>query len=144
VRDNIRYGRPDATEDEIIHAAQLANAHHFIHRLPEGYATVLSEGGADLSQGQRQLIAIARTVLADPRVLILDEATSSIDTRTEVAIQEAMSRLMAGRTCIVIAHRLRTIRNADEVLILKEGRIIRRGTHRELFASGGRFETPEF
>ena len=144
VRDNIRYGRPDATDDEIIHAAQLANAHHFIHRLPEGYATVLGEGGADLSQGQRQLIAIARTVLADPRVLILDEATSSIDTRTEVAIQEAMSRLMAGRTCIVIAHRLRTIRNADEVLILKEGRIIRRGTHRELFASGGRFETPEF
>jgi ATP-binding cassette subfamily B protein len=144
VRDNIRYGRPDASDDEIIHAAQLANAHHFIHRLPEGYATVLSEGGADLSQGQRQLIAIARTVLADPRVLILDEATSSIDTRTEVAIQEAMSRLMAGRTCIVIAHRLRTIRNADEVLILKEGRIIRRGTHRELFASGGRFETPEF
>jgi ATP-binding cassette subfamily B protein len=144
VRDNIRYGRPDASDDEIIHAAQLANAHHFIHRLPEGYATVLSEGGADLSQGQRQLIAIARTVLADPRVLILDEATSSIDTRTEVAIQEAMSRLMAGRTCIVIAHRLRTIRNADEVLILKDGRIIRRGTHRELFASGGRFETPEF
>jgi ATP-binding cassette subfamily B protein len=144
VRDNIRYGRPDASDDEIVHAAQLANAHHFIHRLPEGYATVLSEGGADLSQGQRQLIAIARTVLADPRVLILDEATSSIDTRTEVAIQEAMSRLMAGRTCIVIAHRLRTIRNADEVLILKDGRIIRRGTHRELFASGGRFETPEF
>jgi ATP-binding cassette subfamily B protein len=144
VRDNIAYGRPDASEDQIVHAAKLANAHPFIHRLPEGYATCLSEGGANLSQGQRQLIAIARTILADPRVLILDEATSNIDTRTECAIQEAMTRLMRGRTCLVIAHRLRTIRTADEILILKEGRILRRGTHRELFQGGSRVATPDF
>ncbi len=137
VRDNIAYGRPEASDDEIVWAARLANAHPFICRLPEGYATGLSEGGTNLSQGQRQLIAIARTILADPRVLILDEATSNIDTRTECAIQEATARLMRGRTCLVIAHRLRTIRNADEILILEEGRILRRGSHRELFEAEG-------
>jgi ATP-binding cassette subfamily B protein len=137
VMENIRYGRLDATDDECIGAATLANADQFIRRLPTGYATRLSERAGNLSQGQRQLLAIARAVLADPRILILDEATSSVDTRTEARIHEALLRLMKGRTSFVIAHRLSTIRDADEVLVIDGGRIIERGTHRELLARGG-------
>jgi ABC-type transport system involved in Fe-S cluster assembly fused permease/ATPase subunit len=118
--DNIRYGRLDATDDEVIGAAKLANADQFIRRLPQGYATLLSERASNLSQGQRQLLAIARAILADPRILILDEATSSVDTRTEQHIQEAMLRRMAGRTSFVIAHRLSTIRDADQILVIKD------------------------
>lgn len=137
VMDNIRYGRLEATDDEVIAAAKMANAHAFIHRLPRGYDTPLSERGENLSQGQRQLLAIARAILADPRILILDEATSSVDTRTERHIQEAMARLMAGRTSFVIAHRLSTIRAADQILVLNHGRIIERGTHAELMEQRG-------
>lgn len=137
IADNIRYGRLDATDDEIVSAAKLANAHAFIHRLPHGYSTQLSERGGNLSQGQRQLVSIARAVLADPRILILDEATSSVDTRTEQHIQEAMLRLMTGRTSFVIAHRLSTIRGADQILVIDGGRIIERGNHAELMAAQG-------
>jgi ATP-binding cassette subfamily B protein len=137
VRENIRYGRLDATDDQIIAAAQLADADHFIRRLPQGYDTPLSERGSNLSQGQRQLLAIARAVLADPGILVLDEATSSVDTRTEVHIQEAMLRLMEGRTSFVIAHRLSTIREADRILVINDGQIIERGSHRELLAQRG-------
>lgn len=137
VRENIRYGRLDATDEEVQAAARLANADQFIHRLPQGYDTPLTERGSNLSQGQRQLLAIARAVLADPRILILDEATSSVDTRTEQYIQEAMLRLMEGRTSFVIAHRLSTIRNADQILVINQGRIIERGTHAELLAQQG-------
>jgi ATP-binding cassette subfamily B multidrug efflux pump len=137
VMENIRYGRLDATEDEVVAAARLANADQFIRRLPQGYDTELSERGSNLSQGQRQLLAIARAVLADPGILILDEATSSVDTRTEVRIQEALLRLMEGRTSLVIAHRLSTIRNADNILVINDGRIIERGTHDELLAQRG-------
>ena len=132
VIDNIRYGRLDATDDEVIAAAKLANADQFIHRLPHGYATPLSERGSNLSQGQRQLLAIARALLANPSILILDEATSSVDTRTEQHIQEAMLRLMSGRTSFVIAHRLSTIRDADQILVIDRGEIVERGTHAEL------------
>ena len=137
VMENIRYGRLDATDEECITAAKLANADQFIRRLPQGYDTELSERGSNLSQGQRQLLAIARAVLSDPGILILDEATSSVDTRTEVRIQEALLRLMEGRTSFVIAHRLSTIRNADKLLVINDGRIIERGTHDELLAQGG-------
>ena len=137
VLENIRYGRPDATDEEVIAAAKLAQAHEFIQRLPEGYQTVLGERGGGLSQGQRQLIAIARAALANPRILILDEATSSVDTRTERKIQAALETLMAGRTSFVIAHRLSTIRHADQVLVLHQGQIIERGTHQELLAQRG-------
>jgi ATP-binding cassette subfamily B protein len=137
VMDNIRYGRLDATDEEVIAAAELANADQFIRRLPQGYDTPLSERGSNLSQGQRQLLAIARAVLADPAILILDEATSSVDTRTEVHIQEALLRLMEGRTSFVIAHRLSTIRNADKILVINDGEIIERGTHEELLAQRG-------
>ena len=137
VLDNIRYGRLDATDDEIYAAAKLANADQFIHRLGQGYNTLLSERANNLSQGQRQLLAIARAILADPRILILDEATSSVDTRTEQHIQEAMRRLMAGRTSFVIAHRLSTIREADQILVIDQGEIIERGTHDSLLASHG-------
>lgn len=137
VMENIRYGRLDASDDEVIAAAKLANADRFIRRLPQGYDTVLSERGANLSEGQRQLIAIARAVLADPRILILDEATSSVDTRTEVHIQEALLELMKGRTSFVIAHRLSTIRGADQVVVVDDGRIVERGTHEELLAKRG-------
>jgi ATP-binding cassette subfamily B multidrug efflux pump len=137
VMENIRYGRLDATDEEVIAAAKLANADQFIRRLPQGYDTELSERGSNLSQGQRQLLAIARAVLADPDILILDEATSSVDTRTEVRIQEALLRLMEGRTSFVIAHRLSTIRNADKILVVNGGRIIERGTHDELLAQHG-------
>jgi len=137
IMDNIRYGRLDASEKEIIEAAKLANADRFIQLLPKGYQTIVSEQGHNFSHGQRQLLAIARAVLANPRILILDEATSSVDTRTEVYIQEALLRLLEGRTAFVIAHRLSTIRNADLVLVVNDHRIIERGTHDELLAMKG-------
>jgi ATP-binding cassette subfamily B protein len=137
VIDNIRYGRLDATDEEVLAAARMANADQFIHRLPQGYQTQLSERASNLSQGQRQLLAIARAILANPRILILDEATSSVDTRTEQHIQEAMLRLMAGRTSFVIAHRLSTIRDADQILAIDHGAIVERGTHRELLERRG-------
>jgi len=137
VMENIRYGRLEATDEEVIAAAKLANADSFIHRLPQGYQTELSERGGNLSQGQRQLLAIARAILADPEVLILDEATSNVDTRTEKHLQEALLRLMAGRTNFVIAHRLSTIRNADCVMVIKDGEIIERGTHDSLLEKQG-------
>lgn len=139
VMDNIRYGRLDATDEEVIEAAKLANADHFITRLPDGYDTELTEGASNLSQGQRQLISIARAVLANPRILILDEATSSVDTRTELLIQNALRGLLEGRTSFVIAHRLSTIRNADQVLFMQDGRIVERGTHQELLANQGAY-----
>ena len=137
VMENIRYGRLDATDDEAIEAARLANADRFIRLLPRGYQTQVSEKGHNFSQGQRQLLAIARAILADPRILILDEATSSVDTRTEIHIQEALLHLLEGRTAFVIAHRLSTIRNADQVLVVNDHRIIERGTHDDLLAQGG-------
>lgn len=137
VMENIRYGRLDATEDEIMQAARLANADGFIQRLPDGYYTMLSEGGTNLSEGQRQLLAIARAILADPAILILDEATSSVDTRTEVEIQVALLKLMEGRTSFVIAHRLSTIRNADQILVINDGELVERGTHESLLEEKG-------
>ncbi|MGV7118516.1 ABC transporter ATP-binding protein [Paenibacillus kyungheensis] len=137
VRDNIRYGRLEATDQEIEEAAKLANAHSFIHKLPEGYDSILSADGSNLSQGQRQLLTIARAILANPSVLILDEATSSVDTRTEMHIQTAMKQLMQGRTSFVIAHRLSTIREADQILVIQSGEVVERGTHDELLQAGG-------
>ncbi|MCU6711338.1 ABC transporter ATP-binding protein/permease [Paenibacillus sp. J5C_2022] len=137
IRDNIAYGRAGATESEVVDAAVAAHADHFIRTLPEGYDTVLNEEASNISQGQKQLLTIARAILADPAILILDEATSSVDTRTELQIQEAMQRLMAGRTSFVIAHRLSTIRDADLILVMDKGSVIEQGTHEELLAKGG-------
>ena len=139
VMDNIRYGRLDATDGECIAAAKLAGAHDFITRLPQGYDTPLSGNGANLSQGQRQLLAIARAAVADPPVMIMDEATSSIDTRTEAIVQRGMDALMMGRTVFVIAHRLSTVKNADAIMVLDHGRIIERGTHDELLKLKGTY-----
>jgi ABC-type multidrug transport system fused ATPase/permease subunit len=137
VIENIRYGRLEATDEEVIEAAKLANAHEFIEHLSEGYNTPVGERGATLSRGNRQLLAIARAILKDPRILILDEATSSVDTRTELLIQRALRKLLEGRTSLVIAHRLSTIRNADQILVVQDGHIVERGTHQELLAAGG-------
>jgi len=137
IMENIRYGRPDATDDEVIAAAQMAHVDHFVHTLPDGYNMVLNEETSNISQGQMQLLTIARAFLADPKILILDEATSSVDTRTEVLIQRAMDSLMKNRTSFVIAHRLSTIRNADLILVMNHGDIVEQGTHQELLAQGG-------
>ena len=139
VMNNIRFGRPGASDEEVMEAAKLARAHDFIERLPDGYESTLGERGGGLSQGQRQLLSIARAALADPRLLILDEATSSVDTRTERQIQAALDELLAGRTSFVIAHRLSTIRNADQVLVLAAGEIVERGTHTELLEKQGAY-----
>jgi ATP-binding cassette subfamily B multidrug efflux pump len=137
IRDNIAYGREGATEEEIVQAARAAYADHFIRTLPDSYDTVLNEEATNISQGQKQLLTIARAFLADPAMLILDEATSSVDTRTEVHIQQAMSELMQGRTSFVIAHRLSTIRDADLILVMNHGTIIEKGTHEELLTQNG-------
>ncbi|MDD5604229.1 MAG: ATP-binding cassette domain-containing protein, partial [Eubacteriales bacterium] len=136
---NIRYGKLDATGEEVRYAAKMSNADVFIERMPQGYDTELTESGQNLSQGQRQLISIARAVLADPRILILDEATSSVDTRTEMHIQEAMITLMRNRTSLIIAHRLSTIRDADMIVVIDGGRIVESGSHNDLIGRGGTY-----
>ena len=137
VAENIAYGCPDATREQVIEAAKRAHAHKFIVQLPGGYDTVIGEDGGTFSQGQKQLLCIARVMLTDPAILLLDEATSSIDTRTELQVQAAFDELMAGRTSFVVAHRLSTIRNADCILVMRDGEIIERGTHDELLAADG-------
>ena len=137
IRENIVIGKPDASDEEVIAAAKASHAHSFIKRLPNGYATLISEDGGNLSQGERQLLCITRVMLCLPPMLILDEATSSIDTRTELKIQEAFARLMQGRTSFIVAHRLSTIREADVILVMKEGNIVEQGKHEELLSRGG-------
>jgi ATP-binding cassette subfamily B protein len=137
IRENIAYGREDATEANIIAAAEAAHVDHFVRTLPDGYDTVIDDDATNLSAGEKQLLTIARAFLADPSILILDEATSSVDTRTEVLIQRAMSRLMKGRTSFVIAHRLSTIRDADTILVMNKGQIVEQGTHEQLLERGG-------
>jgi len=137
IRENIRYGRQDASDEEVVHAADMAYADHFTRTLPGGYDMVLNEDATNVSAGQKQLLTIARAVLADPTILILDEATSSVDTRTEVLIQKAMDKLMVGRTSFIIAHRLSTIRNADRILVLRDGDIVEQGSHEDLLARQG-------
>lgn len=139
IRENIRYGKLNATDDEVVEAAKNANAHDFISKLPEQYDTPIDADGMSISQGQKQLITIARALLADPKILVLDEATSSIDTVTEIKIQEALKRLMEGRTSFVIAHRLNTIKSADQIIMLEHGEIIEKGSHDELISQGGRY-----
>ena len=137
IRENIRYGKLDATDEEVIQAAKAAHVRRFVKTLPGGYDMELNEEASNVSQGQKQLLTIARAILADPKILILDEATSSVDTRTEVLIQKAMDNLMKGRTSFVIAHRLSTIRDADLILVMKDGDIVEQGNHEELLAKGG-------
>ncbi len=137
IYDNIAYAKPDATRDEVEAAAKAAKIHHYIMSLPEGYDTVITDDGANISKGQKQLLTIARAMLVDARMLILDEATSNVDTRTEVQIQQAMRRLMRDKTCFVVAHRLSTIRNADLILVVRDGNVVERGTHKELMQKGG-------
>lgn len=139
IKENIKYGNFDATYEEVINAAKLANAHDFIMRLPNGYDTLISGDGASLSQGQRQLLSIARAAVSDPPVMILDEATSSIDTRTEKIVQDGMDKLMEGRTVFVIAHRLSTVRNSKAIMVLDHGKIIERGEHKELIEQKGTY-----
>ena len=139
VADNIRFGKLDATQEEVERAARIANADSFIRRLPQGYNTMVTGDGSNLSQGQRQLLAIARAAVADPPVLILDEATSSIDTRTEALIEKGMDQLMEGRTVFVIAHRLSTVRNANVILVLEHGEVVERGSHEELLSLKGEY-----
>lgn len=141
IRENIAMGKPEATKEEIIEAAKASHAHGFIKRLPEGYDTVLGEDGGSLSQGQKQLLCIARVMLCLPPMLILDEATSSIDTRTELKIQNAFAKMMEGRTSFIVAHRLSTIQEADVILVMKDGKIIEKGNHEELLAAGGFYAT---
>ena len=140
IYDNIRYGRLDARKDEIIHAAKMANVHHFIRTLPDGYHSVINEEANNISQGEKQLLTIARAILKDPQILILDEATSSVDTRLEKMLQEAMHRVMEGRTSLHIAHRLSTIRSADLILVINDGDIVEQGTHEELMEKQGYYE----
>ncbi len=135
--ENIRYGKEDATDEEVIAAAKAAHAHHFISTLPDGYNMVLNEEASNVSQGQKQLLTIARAILADPKILILDEATSSVDTRTEIRIQKAMDNLMRGRTSFVIAHRLSTIKDADLILVMRDGDIVEQGNHEDLLKAQG-------
>lgn len=137
IKENIRYGRLDASDEEVIEAAKAAHVHHFIKTLPDGYNMLLNEESSNISQGQKQLLTIARAILADPKILILDEATSSVDTRTELLIQKAMDNLMEGRTSFIIAHRLSTIKNADLILVMSDGDIIEQGNHEELLSKGG-------
>jgi ATP-binding cassette subfamily B protein len=137
IRDNIRYGRLDATDEEIMEAAKLVNAHDFIMKMEDGYDSEVGEGGSMLSTGEKQLISFARAILADPKILVLDEATSSIDTETEQMIQYAINKLLEGRTSFIIAHRLSTIRSADRILVIKDGQMIEEGNHRELMRQGG-------
>ena len=141
IADNIRYGRLDATDEEIRAAAKSAQVDHFVRTLPGGYNMILNEEASNVSQGQKQLLTIARAILADPQILILDEATSSVDTRTELLIQKAMDNLMKGRTSFIIAHRLSTIRDADMILVMNNGDIVEQGTHDELLAKGGFYAT---
>lgn len=137
VKENIAYARPDATDEEIIKAAKLAHAHGFIKHLKDGYDTMITEDGGNLSQGQKQLLCIARIMLTSPPMLILDEATSSIDTRTEIKIQQAFDEMMKGRTSFIVAHRLSTIKTADTILVMRDGKIIEQGTHESLMAENG-------
>ena len=140
IYDNIRYGRLDARKDEVINAAKMANVHHFIRTLPDGYDSMINEEANNISQGEKQLLTIARAILKDPQILILDEATSSVDTRLEKMLQEAMHRVMEGRTSFVIAHRLSTIKSADLILVINNGDIVEKGTHEELLAKKGAYE----
>ena len=137
IREKIRYGRLDATDEVVVAAAKAAHVHHFVQTLANGYDMELNEEASNVSQGQKQLLTIARAILADPKILILDEATSSVDTRTEVRIQKAMDNLMRGRTSFIIAHRLSTIRDADSILVMRDGDIVEQGSHEELLAKGG-------
>ncbi len=141
IMENLRFGNENATDDDVIAAAKSAYAHSFIRRMPQGYNTVISEGGGNLSQGQKQLLCIARAMLLNPAILILDEATSSIDTLTEIRVQKAFAKIMAGRTSFVVAHRLSTIKESDVILVMKDGNIIEQGNHEQLIAKGGFYNT---